>query len=460
MLKIFDSLTKEKREFKPIKPGHIGIYVCGNTVYDHCHIGHGRAMVLFDAITRYLRSRGWQVTYVRNITDIDDKIIKRAALNGETCDQLTARYIAAQRNDEIALGIVPPDSEPKATDYVPHIIELIKKIIDRGHAYVTANGDVYFDVRSFPEYGKLSHRNVDDLRAGVRIELGETKKDPLDFALWKTAKPGEPTWDSPWGAGRPGWHIECSAMTTSVLGQPFDIHGGGLDLKFPHHENEIAQSESVCHEGFAHYWMHVGLLQINKEKMSKSLGNFVTIQEALVAHHPEVIRYFMLSSHYRSPVNYSDDNLTQMRQALIRLYAALDGLPEVAPEWNHYQDQFNAAMDDDFNTPEALAVLFEMAREINRIKEGGDEAKAAALAMGLKQLAHPFGLLQSDPAVFLTGDTADLDTDQIEQLIEQRQQERLAKNWAGADAIRDKLWNLGVELLDTKDGIKWRSLKG
>jgi cysteinyl-tRNA synthetase len=302
----------------------------------------------------------------------------------------------------------------------------------------------------------LSHRNVDDLRSGVRIELGEAKKDPLDFALWKTAKPGEPTWASPWGAGRPGWHIECSAMTTAVLGQPFDIHGGGLDLKFPHHENEIAQSESACHEGFAHYWMHVGLLQINKEKMSKSLGNFVTIQQALTKHHPELIRYFMLSSHYRSPVNYSDDHLIQMHQALSRFYAAIDALPEVTPEFSHYQEQFNAAMDDDFNTPQALAVLFEMAREINRLKESGDQGKAAALASGLKQLADPLGLLKSDPAIFLIGDTTDLDTVHIEQLIAQRQQARLEKNWARADAVRDELLTLGIELLDTKEGVKWR----
>ena len=456
MLTIFDSLTKEKREFKPIKAGHIGIYLCGNTVYDYCHIGHARGMILFDVITRYLRSRSWQVTYVHNITDIDDKIIKRAAANGETCDELTARFIAAQREDEIALGIASPDHEPRATEYVTQIIELIEQIIDRGHAYVCNNGDVYFDVRSFAEYGKLSHRNVDDLRSGVRIELGELKKDPLDFALWKTAKPGEPSWDSPWGAGRPGWHIECSAMSTGLLGQPFDIHGGGLDLKFPHHENEIAQSESACQGGFAHYWMHVGLLQVDKEKMSKSLGNFITIREALATHHPEVLRYFMLSSHYRSPVNYSADNLTQMRQALSRLYAAVDGLPDAAPEFASYLDNFNLAMDDDFNTPEALAVLFEMVREINRFKEVGEHDKAAALAAALKQLTQIVGLLTSDPAYFLVGDTSDVDTDHIDKLVVERQQARVDKNWARADAVRDELVALGIELLDSKDGVKWR----
>lgn len=456
MLTIFDSLTKEKREFKPIKAGHIGIYLCGNTVYDYCHIGHARGMILFDVITCYLRSRGWQVTYVHNITDIDDKIIKRAAENGETCDELTARFIAAQHEDERALGIASPDHEPRATEYVKQIIELIQTIIDCGHAYVSDDGDVYFDVRSFSEYGKLSHRNVDDLRSGVRIELGESKRDPLDFALWKAAKPGEPTWESPWGSGRPGWHIECSAMSTGLLGQPFDIHGGGLDLKFPHHENEIAQSESACSEGFAHYWMHVGLLQVDKEKMSKSLGNFITIREALEHHHPEVIRYFMLSSHYRSPVNYSEDNLTQMRQALARLYAAVDGLPEATPRFSNYQDRFNSAMDDDFNTPEALAVLFDMVREINRLKESGDQDKAASLASGLKQLVNVFGLLKSDPVIFLVGDTTNLDTDYIERLVTERQQARLEKNWARADAVRDELIQLGIELLDGKDGVKWR----
>lgn len=456
MLKIFNSLTKEKTEFKPLKDGHINIYVCGNTVYDYCHIGHARAMVLFDSITRYLRWRGWVVTYVRNITDIDDKIIQRANENGESSHALTTRFIEAQHDDERALNIIAPDHEPQATEYVPQIVALIEKIIENGHGYMTASGDVYFDVRSFKAYGKLSHRDIDDLRSGVRIEVGDEKRDPLDFVLWKSAKPDEPSWESPWGLGRPGWHIECSAMSTGLLGQPFDIHGGGLDLKFPHHENEITQSESACDKGFANYWMHVGLLQVNKEKMSKSLGNFITIREALKDHHPEVIRYFMISGHYRSPVNYAEDNLSQMRHALERMYAAIDGLPCETVNATDYIARFNAAMDDDFNTPEALAVLFDMVRDINRLKESGDLAKASGIAAGLKELANLFGLLNDDPAAFLRGDTADLDVAKIEALIAERQQARGAKNWARADEIRDELAAMQVVILDSKEGATWR----
>lgn len=458
MLKIFDSLTKQKSEFKPIKPGHIGLYVCGNTVYDYCHIGHARAMILFDVITRYLRFRGWKVTYVHNITDIDDKIIKRANENGESCHALTTRFIEAQREDERALNILTPDHEPQATQYVEQIIELVQKIIERGHAYVVPSGDVYFNVRSFKGYGKLSHRDVDDLRSGVRIEIGEQKHDPLDFVLWKSAKPEEPSWDSPWGLGRPGWHIECSAMSTSLLGQPFDIHGGGLDLKFPHHENEISQSESVCDQGFANYWMHIGLLQVNKEKMSKSLGNFITIREALKSHHPEVLRYFMLSGHYRSPVNYAEDNLAQVRQALMRLYSAVDGLPVIKPQLQGYIDRFNEAMDDDFNTPEALSVLFEMVRDINRLKEEGDKQTAAGIAAGLRQLAGVLGLLNEDVAQFVRGDTAHLDLPRIEALIAEREKARAAKNWVRADEIRAELLALHIELLDSKEGVTWRHM--
>jgi cysteinyl-tRNA synthetase len=456
MLKIFNSLTKEKTEFKPIKEGHIGLYVCGNTVYDYCHIGHARAMILFDVITRYLRWRGWQVNYVHNITDIDDKIIKRANENGESCNALTTRFIEAQREDERALGILSADHEPQATQYVPQIVELVEKIIERGHAYATDSGDVYFDIRSFKDYGKLSHRDIDDLRSGVRIEVGDEKKDPLDFVLWKSAKPDEPSWDSPWGLGRPGWHIECSAMSTGILGQPFDIHGGGLDLKFPHHENEITQSESACDVGFANYWMHVGLLQINKEKMSKSLGNFITIREALKDHHPEVIRYFMISGQYRSPVNFAEDNLSQMRHALERMYAAIDGCKLDRVDAADYIERFNEAMDDDFNTPEALAVLFDMVREVNRLKEDGDLAKASGIAAGLKELGSLFGILNENPADFLRGDIEDLDVAKIEALLAERQKARSDKDWGRADEIRDELNTMNIVILDSKEGASWR----
>ena len=456
MLKIFNSLTKQKETFKPIKANHISLYVCGNTVYDYCHIGHGRSMILFDVITRYLRSRDWQVTYVRNITDIDDKIIKRAHENNESCHALTTRFIEAQRDDERRLHILSPDHEPQATEFVPQIVALIERIIERGHGYVTDSGDVYFDIRSFKEYGKLSHRDIDDLRSGVRIEVGDEKRDPLDFVLWKAAKPDEPSWDSPWGLGRPGWHIECSAMSTGMLGQPFDIHGGGLDLKFPHHENEITQSEAACEATFANYWMHVGLLQINKEKMSKSLGNFITIKEALEKYHPEVIRYFMISAHYRSPVNFSEDNLAQMHQALERLYAAIEGLPTHHVAADDYIQRFNEVMDDDFNTPLALAVLFDMVRDINRLKEEGKTATAAGIAGGLKQLAGILGILNEDPAEFLQGDTADLNVAQIEALVAERQQARSDKNWARADEIRDELAAMRITILDSKDGVSWR----
>lgn len=456
MLKIFNSLTKQKEVFKPIKAGHISLYVCGNTVYDYCHIGHGRSMILFDVIVRYLRSRGWDVMYVRNITDIDDKIIKRANAHHESCDVLTTRFIAEQRDDERALHLLTPNVEPQATQYVPQIIALIERIITRGHAYIADDGDVYFDVRSFKAYGKLSHRDIDALRSGVRIEMGDAKRDPLDFVLWKSAKPGEPTWDSPWGPGRPGWHIECSAMSTGLLGQPFDIHGGGLDLKFPHHENEITQSESACDAPFAHWWMHIGLLQVNDEKMSKSLNNFITIKAALADHHPEVIRYFMMSGHYRSPVNYTEKSLSQMRQGLERLYAAIDGLPEVAIEMGDYEARFHAAMEDDFNTPVALAVLFDMARDINRHKEANEQHQAARLAVSLKQLAHTLGILNEIPSDFLKARAADVDVARVEALIAERNIARDQKDWVRADAIRDELAAMQVTILDSKAGTTWR----
>lgn len=457
MLKVYDSLSKQKKEFKPVTPGQISIYVCGNTVYDHCHIGHARSMLVFDMITRYLRSQEYKVTYVRNITDIDDKIIRRANENSESCDELTARYIKAQGENEKSLGIASPDHEPKATEYVQQIIKLIETIIDNGHAYVAGNGDVCFDVRSQENYGKLSHRNVDDLRSGMRVEIGESKRDPLDFVLWKMSKPEEPSWDSPWGKGRPGWHIECSAMSSELLGQPFDIHGGGLDLKFPHHENEIAQSEAACKKDFANYWMHVGLLQINKEKMSKSLGNFFTITEVLEKHHFEVVRYFMLSSHYRSPINYSEDNLSQMRHSLERLYTAMRGLAEVEPLHSHkFIDAFNAAMNDDFNTPEALAVLFDMARDINKLRDEEQKEDAAKLASTLKSLAVSFGILQQDPEAFLQGELDDADASKIDAMIVARNKAREEKQWVEADRIRDELRAMNIIIEDGAGEVRWR----
>ena len=453
-LKIFNSLTKKKETFKPIVPGKVGIYVCGITVYDYCHIGHARSMIVFDVVTRYMRACGYDVNYVHNITDIDDKIINRANENGESCEALTMRFIDALHEDEKALGIKPSDLEPRATEHLKEIIELVQALIESGNAYVADNGDVYFDVRKFKSYGKLSHRNIDDLISGARVEIGDIKRDPLDFVLWKIAKPDEPKWDSPWGAGRPGWHIECSAMSTHFLGQPFDIHGGGLDLKFPHHENEIAQSEAAHNKNFANIWMHAGLLQVDNEKMSKSLNNFFTIREILEKYHFEEVRYFMLAGHYRSPVNYSEDNLAKVHQSLISLYTALRGLPEVSEENTEFDKKFNQAMDDDFNTPVAFSVLFEMAREINRLREQNDTQQAAKLASGLKRLGGILGLLQQDPEVYLKGNSDD--AEKIDALIEQRNQARRDKDWAKADRIRDQLVSMRVVIEDDAKGTTWR----
>ncbi len=453
-LKIFNSLTKKKETFKPIVPGKVGIYVCGITVYDYCHIGHARSMIVFDVVTRYMRACGYDVNYVHNITDIDDKIINRANENGESCEALTMRFIDALHEDEKALGIKPSDLEPRATEHLKEIIELVQALIESGNAYVADNGDVYFDVRKFKSYGKLSHRNIDDLISGARVEIGDVKRDPLDFVLWKIAKPDEPKWESPWGAGRPGWHIECSAMSTHFLGQPFDIHGGGLDLKFPHHENEIAQSEAAHNKTFANIWMHAGLLQVDNEKMSKSLNNFFTIREILEKYHFEEVRYFMLAGHYRSPVNYSEDNLAKVHQSLISLYTALRGLPEVSEENTEFDKKFNQAMDDDFNTPVAFSVLFEMAREINRLREQNDTQQAAKLASGLKRLGGILGLLQQDPEVYLKGNSDD--AEKIDALIEQRNQARRDKDWAKADRIRDQLVSMRVVIEDDAKGTTWR----
>lgn len=455
MLKIYNSLTKQKSEFVPIKANHVSLYVCGQTVYDYCHIGHARSMIVFDMVTRFLRSQDYQVHFVRNITDIDDKIINRAIENNEAFDALTQRFIDIMHQDEQALGLLPVDDEPRATEYIAPIISLIEKIIERGYGYVTDDGDVCFEIRKLKGYGKLSHRNIDDLRSGTRVNVSDQKHDPLDFVLWKKSKAHEPSWASPWGAGRPGWHIECSAMSTSILGQPFDIHGGGMDLKFPHHENEIAQSEAACGRDFANTWMHVGLLQINKEKMSKSLGNFLTIRDILAKHDVEVVRYFMLASHYRSPVNYAEDTMKKMQQSLERLYTAIRGLPIVDAEDNSFTQQFIDAMNDDFNSPQALSVLFELAREINRCRDQGDIDKAASLAASLVKIAAIFGLLQHDPEVFLQGNV-EVDVAQIEALIAARLQARQNKDWAEADRIRDELEKLKIDIQDGVDGTQWK----
>lgn len=461
MLQIYNSLTKQKHVFKPIAPPWVGLYVCGVTVYDYCHIGHARTYLVFDMIQRYLQYCGYQVKYVRNITDIDDKIIKRAHENSETCQNLTERFIAAMHEDlHGALNTLKPAFEPKATDFVQEMIELIKKLIEKENAYVANNQDVYFAVEKFPSYGCLSHRSLDDLVAGSRIEVNEAKRNPLDFVLWKSAKPGEPAWDSPWGAGRPGWHTECAAMSLKILGETFDIHGGGPDLKFPHHENERAQSEAITHKTFVNLWMHGGYLQIEKEKMSKSTGNFITIRDFLTEFHPEVLRYFNISSHYRSPVEYSRTNMALAHAALLRLYSSLRGLNTVGVEpaaESEFEILFRQAMDDDFNTPVALAVLFDLVREMNREREK-NALHAAALGALLKKLGNVLGLLFASPEEFLQDQrilTSD-ETQAIEKLIAARTEARNNKNWAESDRIRDELLSKDVELEDTAKGTLWR----
>lgn len=462
MLKIYNSLTKEKQTFEPIEPGKVRMYVCGMTVYDYCHVGHARVLVVFDVVYRYLQQLGYDVTYVRNITDIDDKIIRRAIENGEEYGALTERFIEAMHEDARAIGVLQPDIEPKATDNINEILEMISTLEQKSIAYGADNGDVYYSVKAFPEYGKLSHKKLEDLQAGSRVEVDEAKRDPLDFVLWKAAKPDEPSWDSPWGKGRPGWHIECSAMSTRFLGNHFDIHGGGLDLQFPHHENEIAQSEGCTGEHFVNYWMHNGFVRINEEKMSKSLGNFFTLREVLERYQGEEIRAFILSSHYRSPLNYSDEQLDNARQALTRLYTALRGLEldGVEPSADtDYEQRFVAAMDDDFNTAEALAAMFDLAREINKARET-DVEQATQLAALLRQLGGILGLLQAEPENYLKGgDTASaggLSDDEINSMIEARQQARAEKNWAESDRIRDQLQDAGIILEDGPQGTTWR----
>lgn len=460
MLRIYNSLTKSKDPFQPLAPRKLRMYVCGMTVYDYCHLGHARVMVVFDMVTRYFRSRRFEVSYVRNITDIDDKIIKRAAENKEDIGALTARFIQAMNDDAAALGVLPPDAEPRATEHIDQIEAMIAKLIERGYAYRAANGDVYYRVRKFDGYGALSGKAIDDLRVGARVEVGEEKEDPLDFVLWKASKPGEPKWESPWGEGRPGWHIECSAMSTSCLGNHFDIHGGGRDLTFPHHENEIAQSEGATGEKFVNTWMHVGFVRVAEEKMSKSLGNFFTVREVLSKFPAEVVRYFILASHYRSPLDYSDDNLRAARAALDGFYIALRDLPasEIV-EGDEIEARFQNAMEDDFSTPKAFAELAALVTEINKARAAGDIPKAARHGEMLRRLGRVLGLFQQDPDEFLKSGAAPaggLSDVEIEALIARRIQARKDKDFAESDRIRDELKNAGVILEDGPGGTTWR----
>ena len=476
MLKLHNSLTRTVQDFVPIEPGRVRMYVCGMTIYDLCHIGHARMMLAFDMITRWLRASGYEVTYVRNITDIDDKIIKRAAENGETIRQLTDRQIALMHEDIAALGGLSPDHEPRATEYVGQMIGLIEQLMQNGLAYVADNGDVCYSVRKFPGYGKLSGKSLEDLRAGERVNVQEGKQDPLDFVLWKSAKPDEPEaakWASPWGIGRPGWHIECSAMSADLLGNHFDIHGGGQDLQFPHHENEIAQSEGAHGGIFVNYWLHNGFVRVDNEKMSKSLGNFFTIRDVLKKYKAEVVRFFILRAHYRSPLNYSDAHLDDANRSLTRLYTALNGFDGVAAvDWNDtYAQRFRAAMDNDFGTPEAMEVLFDLAGEVNRTKDAG-------LALQLKALGGVLGLLQQSPPDFLQGRpqhyvleaqtgqfvihggvaelTVGLSDANIDKQIAARIAAKKARNFAEADRIRDELKAAGIVLEDSAAGTTWR----
>jgi len=459
MLTLFNTLSRQKEVFRPITPNQVRMYVCGMTVYDYCHLGHARVMVVFDMVARWLRAAGYQVTYVRNITDIDDKIIKRALENQESIHDLTARFIQAMNEDADALGVLRPDHEPKATEFVGQMHQLIAALIEKGLAYCAPNGDVYYAVRKFSGYGKLSGKSLEDLRAGERVDVDPNKQDPLDFVLWKAAKADEPSeakWASPWGDGRPGWHIECSAMSCHHLGDHFDIHGGGADLQFPHHENEIAQSEGAHGHAYVNYWMHNGFIRVDNEKMSKSLGNFFTIREVLEKFDAEVVRFFILRAHYRSQLNYSDAHLEDAKGALTRLYTALKpfSVAELTAEidWQQpYAQRFQAAMNDDFNTVEAMAVLFELAGEVNR-------TGSAVLASVLRALAGVLGLLQREPLAFLQGgqEAGDWDAERVEAAIVARREARVAKNWAESDRIRDELLAAGILLEDGPQGTTWR----
>ncbi len=457
MLQIYNTLSRKKEAFTPIHPGEVRMYVCGMTVYDLCHIGHARVLVAFDVVSRYLRAKGYKVTYVRNITDVDDKIIKRANDNGEEFTALTERMIAEMHTDAAALGVLPPSAEPKATAYIDEMQAMITTLIDKGYAYAPGNGDVYYRVHKFEGYGKLSGKILEELQAGARIGVEEMKEDPLDFVLWKGAKEGEPYWDSPWGRGRPGWHIECSAMGKCCLGETFDIHGGGPDLKFPHHENEIAQSEAANGKTFVNTWMHAGAVRVDNEKMSKSLGNFFTIREVLAKYPAEVVRYFLISSQYRSPINYSEESLKEAAVRLERLYTSLDGLnlDGIEPERDtEFETRFHFAMDDDFNTPEALGVLFELVRFLNKARKEGAE-NAPALAALVKELGGMLGILQDNPASFLQSG-GDVDEAWILEMIEKRQQAKQAKDFAEADRVREELAAQGVQLKDSREGTTWQ----
>ncbi len=454
-LQIYNTLSRERQAFTPIEPGKVRMYVCGMTVYDYCHIGHARMMMVFDIVYRWLKATGYEVIYVRNITDIDDKIITRAVENGETISQLTTRFIQYMHEDTDALGILHPDHEPRATEFVPQMLGIIEKLETNGLAYKAADGDVNFSVRDFDGYGKLSGKSLDDLRAGERVDVNTGKRDPLDFVLWKASKESEPDevkWSSKWGTGRPGWHIECSAMSSALLGEQFDIHGGGADLQFPHHENEIAQSEGACRHTFVNYWMHNGFVRVDDEKMSKSLGNFFTIREVLEQFDPEVVRFFIIRAHYRSPLNYSDAHLDDAKNALTRLYTACKEVSadELPLDWREpHAVRFADAMNDDFNTPLAISVLFELATEVNR-------TKSARMAGQLKSLAGILGLLQRPPQQFLQGGTG-VDDAIVAGMIDARTQAKLAKNFAEADRIRAELLSLGIVLEDKPGGAtEWR----
>jgi len=458
MLQIFNTLSRKKETFKPITEGKVGLYVCGITIYDRCHIGHARTYVAFDIIARYLQYLGYDLKHVRNITDVDDKIIKRAIENNESCESLTERMTAQMYQDFDDLNIMRPDVAPTVTGHMPEIINLVSTLIGKKHAYVASNGDVMFEVSSYEKYGQLSMQNLDMLQAGSRVDIDEAKKSPLDFVLWKMAKPNEPSWDSPWGKGRPGWHIECSAMNQKHLGEHFDIHGGGSDLQFPHHENEIAQSCCAHNTPYVNYWMHGGMVQINKEKMSKSLNNFFTLRSVLDEYDAETVRFFLTSSHYRSQLNYSQDNLTQARASLERLYTALRDVTPVPVSLasNDHVKRFEKAMNDDFNCPEAMPVIFELSKEINRIKEH-DATKAGELAYILIKLGKVLGIAQSSPEAFFKGNIKNnSETDEIEALIKQRNDARTNKDWVMADDARDKLKAMNIILEDSAGKTTWR----
>lgn len=467
MLQIYNTLSRQKETFTPINSGKVGLYVCGCTVYDLCHIGHGRTYISFDNIARYLRFSGYDVNYVRNITDVEDKIINRANENNETPEALTERTIAAMHQDFDALNMARPDLEPRVTTHMNEIIAMIETLVTKEHAYVagadaktTGQGDVLFDVSSYANYGKLSGQNLEQLQAGSRVEIDQNKNNPLDFVLWKSAKPGEPSWSSPWGEGRPGWHIECSAMNAKELGHHFDIHGGGSDLTFPHHENEIAQSCCALNTPYVNYWMHTGMVQVDQEKMSKSLGNFFTIRDVLAQYDAETVRFFLTTGHYRSQLNYSTDNLTQARSSVERIYTSLRDV-NIESDYALNKDssfvkQFCQAMDDDFNTPQALAVLFEISKELNVAKAANNDDLAIDLASTLVALGEIVGLLQLDPAAFLQGDNDNDEVAIIEALIVQRNQARIDKDWALADDARDKLNAMNIVLEDSAGKTTWR----